>query len=247
MKRIEFDNLTLAYQRHPALHHLCASIEQGSLTAVVGPNGSGKSTLLKLITGEIRPSSGHLHRDWERRDIAYLPQLARLDHGFPLTVRDFLLSGLWRELGAFRAPRASQLERLRQALAQVGLKDFDARHLGGLSGGQLQRVLFARLLLQDRPVVLLDEPFNAIDTKTAHDLLALISLWHGQARTILVVTHDLEQAHAHFPRTLLLARELLAHGPTQEVLTTRNLATARRMCEAFDAGAELCRRDREAA
>jgi zinc/manganese transport system ATP-binding protein len=247
MKRIEFDNLTLAYERHPALHHLSTHIEQGSLTAVVGPNGSGKSTLLKLITGEIRQSSGHLRRGWERRDIAYLPQQARLDRGFPITVRDFLCSGLWRELGAFRAPRAEHLALLRLALAQVGLSDFEGRQIGGLSGGQLQRLLFARLLLQDRPVLLLDEPFNAIDAKTAQDLLALIRHWHGQDRTILVVTHDLDQAHAHFPRTLLLARELLAHGPTHDVLTPANLLSARRMCEAFDAGAELCHRDQDAA
>jgi zinc/manganese transport system ATP-binding protein len=247
MKRIEFNNLTLAYERHPALHHLSTNIEQGSLTAVVGPNGSGKSTLLKLITGEIRQSSGQLHRDWARHDIAYLPQQARLDRSFPITVHDFLCSGLWRDLGAFRAPKVADLNRLRLALAQVGLRDFEHRQISGLSGGQLQRLLFARLLLQDRPVLLLDEPFNAIDARTAQDLLALIRHWHGQARTILVVTHDLDQARAHFPRTLLLARELLAHGPTQEVLTPANLLFARRMCEAFDAGASLCHRDQDAA
>ena len=248
MPTIEFRNLTLAYQRHPAIHHLNTTVEAGTLTAVVGPNGSGKSTLLKAIMGQLRPADGALlYHGFGLHDIAYLPQQASIDRGFPIAVQDFLLSGLWQEIGAFSTPDASQHKRLQTALAQVGLQDFGKRQIGSLSGGQLQRLLFARLLLQDRRVVLLDEPFNAIDDKTAHDLLDLITRWHGEARTLIVVTHDLEQARRHFPRTLLLARELLAHGPTREVLSPDNLLAARRMCEAFDEAAVRCDRAREAA
>ncbi|HWK53490.1 MAG TPA: ABC transporter ATP-binding protein [Hyphomicrobiales bacterium] len=248
MPQIEFRNLTLAYARHPAIHHLNATVASGSLTAIVGPNGSGKSTLLKAIMGQLRPVEGELRRrGFGPRDIGYLPQQANMERDFPISVGDFLLSGLWRELGAFAAPDRAQRARLQCALAQVGLQGFSRRQLGTLSGGQLQRLLFARLLLQDRPVVLLDEPFNAIDEKTAHDLLQLIALWHGEARTILVVTHDLDQVRQHFPRTLLLARELLAHGPTAAVLEPGNLLRARRLCEAFDDKARPCRRESEAA
>jgi zinc/manganese transport system ATP-binding protein len=133
------------------------------------------------------------------------------------------------------------------ALEQVGLSGFGKRAIGSLSGGQLQRVLFARLLLQDRKVLLLDEPFNAIDERTSRELLELIKVWHGEARTILVVTHDIDQARQHFPQTLLLARELLAHGPTHEVLKPANLLAARRLCEAFDEKANLCHRSEQAA
>jgi len=248
MPAIEFRNLTLAYDRHPAIHHLNTTVESGTLTAVVGPNGSGKSTLLKAIMGQLRPVDGAmLFHGFGSRDIGYLPQQASIDRSFPITVQDFLLSGLWREIGAFAAPDRAQQERMQVAAAQVGLQDFGKRQIGSLSGGQLQRLLFARLLLQDRPVVLLDEPFNAIDEKTAHDLLDLITRWHAQTRTIIVVTHDLDQARRHFPRTLLLARELLAHGPTDEVLSAENLLSARRMCEAFDEAATRCERTQEAA
>lgn len=247
MPSIEFRNLTLAYERHPAIHHLNTVVPAGSLTAVVGPNGSGKSTLLKAITGELRPVQGEvLHHGFTPRDIAYLPQQASIDRSFPLRVDEFLLAGLWRELGAFSAPDRTQSGRLQQALTQVGLRDFSHRRIGSLSGGQMQRLLFARLLLQDRPVVLLDEPFNAIDARTAQDLLELVSHWHGEQRTIVVVSHDLEQVRRYFPHTLLLARELLAHGPTGEVLQAANLLAARRMCEAFDEDAAPCRRGRAA-
>lgn len=240
---IHFRDLTLAYDRHPAIHHLDASLPSGSLTAIVGPNGSGKSSLLKAMIGELRPAEGSIHLSgFTRQDIAYLPQQIQIDRRFPLNVLDFLSSGLWRECGSLRAPSHADRGRLLKALHQVGLQDFEHRLIGSLSGGQLQRLMFARLIVQQRPVLLLDEPFNAVDDRTARDLLALIREWHGEARTILVVTHDLEQVKAHFPNTLLLARELLGHGDTAEVLTASNLLRARRMCEAFDEQARLCRR-----
>lgn len=240
---IHFRDLTLAYDRHPAIHHLDASVPRGALLAIVGPNGSGKSSLLKALVGELRPTEGHIELSgFSRQDVAYLPQQTRVDRHFPLSVADFLSSGLWRECGVTAAPCSAARERLAVALHQVGLRGFERRLIGSLSGGQLQRLLFARLIVQERPVVLLDEPFNAVDERTARDLLSLIRDWHGESRTILVVTHDLDQVRAHFPTTLMLARELLSYGRTAEVLTATNLLRARRMCEAFDEQAALCRR-----
>jgi zinc/manganese transport system ATP-binding protein len=238
---VRFSNVTLAYDRHPVLHHVELSIPAGSLTAIVGPNGSGKSTMLKAIMGELRPVTGEIQLGrCRQQDIAYLPQLQRLDRSFPINVLDFLLSGFWQDCGAFGRLPANALARLDKALAQVGLLGFGNRQIGALSGGQMQRVLFARLLLQDKPLVLLDEPFNAVDQKTAADLLALIKAWQGQARTILVVSHDIEQAKQHFPSAILLARELVSHGASKDVLTASNLLKARQMCEAFHDDAEVC-------
>ena len=104
----------------------------------------------------------------------------------------------------------------------------------------MQRMLFARLLLQDARVIVLDEPFNAIDTKTCADLIALIRRWHGEQRTVLTALHDLELVKAHFPETLLLAREPVAWGKTADVLTPDNWTRARHMCEAFDDQAQAC-------
>jgi zinc/manganese transport system ATP-binding protein len=245
---VRFRNVTLAYERHPVLHHVDLAIPVGSLTAIVGPNGSGKSTLLKAIMGELRPVTGEIQLgQCRQQDIAYLPQLQRIDRSFPINVLDFLLSGMWRECGAFGCLPANALARLDKALAQVGLQGFAQRQIGALSGGQLQRVLFARLLLQDKPLVLLDEPFNAVDQKTAADLIALIKDWHGQARTILVVSHDIEQAKQHFPSAILLARELVSHGASHDVLTASNLLKARQMCEAFQDDADVCHVDVKAA
>lgn len=238
MPAIVLHDLTLGYDRHPAVHHLQASFPTGSLTAIVGPNGAGKSTLLKGIIGALAPLQGRIMLGPLR--IAYLPQQAEIDRSFPICVRDLVAMGLWTELGPFGAVRPDQDLRIDHALAAVGLTGFDRRPIGALSGGQMQRVLFARLLLQEADVILLDEPFTAIDAKTAADLMALVQRWHGEGRTVVAVLHDLDTVRAQFPDTLLMAREMVAHGPTAQVLTAANLLRARQMCEAFDADAPVC-------
>lgn len=129
-----------------------------------------------------------------------------------------------------------------RALTAVGLEGFEQRPVGSLSGGQLQRVLFARVLLQDARVILLDEPFTAIDSRTTADLLAVVQRWHGEQRTVIAVLHDLDLVREHFPETLLLAREPVVWSATLEVLRPEHLLRARRMCEAFDESAPVCRR-----
>ncbi|MBD3788523.1 MAG: ABC transporter ATP-binding protein [Sphingomonadales bacterium] len=238
MPAIVLHDLTLGYDRHPAVHHLDATIATGSLTAIVGPNGAGKSTLLKGIVGALTPLEGKITRDPAR--LAYLPQQAEIDRSFPISVRDLVAMGLWAEIGAFGRIRPAQADRIAAALAAVGLTGFERRPIGALSGGQMQRVLFARLLLQDAEVILLDEPFTAIDARTAADLMALVQRWHGEGRTVLAVLHDLDTVRAEFPDTLMIARELVAHGPTAQVLTAANLLRARAMSEAFDDNAPVC-------
>ena len=230
---LAFQNLSLGYDRSPAVHHLQAEIDEGSLTAIVGPNGAGKSTLLKGVTGSLPPLEGRIDvGDFSKDDIAYLPQQSEIDRSFPITVIDLVSMGLWREIGAFGQLRRQSRSRVEAAIAAVGLTGFEGRSIGSLSGGQMQRTLFARLLLQDAKLVLLDEPFTAIDAKTMADLVAVIKRWHGEGRTVLAVLHDDITVRAHFPDTLMLARELVAHGPTEKVLTAENQFRARQMCEA---------------
>ncbi|MBC8012521.1 MAG: ABC transporter ATP-binding protein [Methyloceanibacter sp.] len=239
---IIFCDLTLGYDRHPAVHHISGEVKRGALLAVVGPNGAGKSTLLKGIIGELKPLSGSLKRDG-LKNIAYLPQQIEIDRSFPISVFDCVAMGLWREIGAWRGLDADREAEVAHALATVGLVDLAHRPVGALSGGQFQRVLFARLLLQDAALILLDEPFRAVDTKTVADLIALILRWQGEGRTVLAALHDIEQVRAHFPATLLLAREVVAWGETRRVLTPANLAKSRQLVEAFDEHAEVCERD----
>lgn len=238
---IRLDNLTLGYDRHPAVHHLSGDIPAGALIAVVGPNGAGKSTLLKGLAGELRPIGGRIVlSDLPPGGLAYMPQRGEIDHSFPVSVFDMVAMGLWHEMGAFGGLARSQRERVRAALAAVGLSGFEPRPIGSLSGGQLQRARFARLMLQDAPLILLDEPFAAIDSRTVDDLVTLILGWHAEGRTILTVVHDLEQVRRHFPTALLLSREPVAFGPTAQVLTPELLARARRLSEAFDEDAPEC-------
>lgn len=238
---VAFHGLTLGYDRHPAVHHLDGAIAPGECLALVGPNGAGKSTLLKGIAGEARPIEGRIARDAPRHAIAYLPQAVEIDRDFPLGVLDLVAMGLWRRSGPWRSlTRARGV--LAEAIAAVGLSGFEDRPIGTLSGGQFQRALFARLILQDARVILLDEPFKGIDARTVDDLIALIRTWRGEGRTVIAALHDLAQVRAHFPRTLLLAREAIAWGDTLEVLTPRHLARARALSEAWDEGAAVCRR-----
>lgn len=230
---LRLQDLALAYRHTPVLRGLTGTFQPGSLTAVIGPNGAGKSTLLKGIIGLISPRRGSIRFDGARRgDIAYLPQTADLDRSFPITVLDLVSLGTWSVAGMFRRIAGNEHERVIKAINAVGLAGLENRVIGTLSGGQLQRALFARIILQDAGIVLLDEPFTAIDARTTADLLGLIHHWHDENRTVIAVLHDLEIVRAHFPETLLLAGEKIAWGPTKEVLTSANLLAARRIAEA---------------
>jgi zinc/manganese transport system ATP-binding protein len=238
---LQFRDVTLGYDRHPAVHHLDGAIADGSLVAVFGPNGAGKSTLFKGIVGLIPPLAGRIDRNGlSPREIAYLPQIAEIDRSFPISVYDMVAMGLWRSAGLTGGISRTARAKIHDAIDAVGLRGFEERSISTLSGGQMQRTLFARLLLQDARVILLDEPFNAIDAKTTADLLDLVRRWHGEKRTVLAALHDLDLVKANFPEALLLAREPVAWGQTPVVLTPDNLLKARRMCEAFDDEANEC-------
>jgi zinc/manganese transport system ATP-binding protein len=177
-------------------------------------------------TIEIRLRSG--------RQIAYLPQSAEIDRSFPATVADLVSLGHWRTRGLWGAITGPDYNAMREALEAVGLAGFENRPLDTLSGGQAQRALFARVMLQDSDVILLDEPFTAIDEKTVADLVQLVRRWHSESRTVVAVLHDIEMVREFFPQALLMAREPVAWGPVNEALKPENMLKARRMTEAWD-------------
>jgi zinc/manganese transport system ATP-binding protein len=249
---ISLHNLTVSYRQHPALHHISGQFMRGSLTAIIGPNGAGKSTLLKCIAGLVPPDGERqrtrtMHDALEihmpRHQLAYLPQRIEIDHNFPLQVRDCVLLGLWGRTGAWGRADGAQLARVDAALHAVGLEGFEYRPVGTLSTGQMQRMLFARLIVQDAQLILLDEPFNAVDNKATAALLALMLQWHREGRTVVAVLHDDALVHAHFPDTLLLARKCIAWGATADVLTATHLQHARAIAEAWDEHAPRCKAD----
>ena len=241
---IRFENVTVAYNRHPAVHHLSGSFAPGSLTAIAGPNGAGKSTLLKALMGELPLAEGTIDRGGlSMRDFGYLPQAAEIDRRFPLAVADTVMLGAWRQIGAFAGTGQAEAIRAQQAISAVGLQGFERRPIGSLSAGEFQRVLFARLLVQDARVIILDEPFNAIDARTTRDLIAIILRWHRDGRTVIAVLHDFDRIQAHFPQALLLAREAIGWGPTATTLSPANLLRARAMEESWDEHAPICAPD----
>jgi zinc/manganese transport system ATP-binding protein len=215
---IRLRDVTVRYGRRVALEGVSGEFASGSLTAVVGANGAGKSTLLAAIAGVVRVSGGAVERAARRR-LAYLPQLASIDRDFPLSLAELIMLGGWREFGAFGAPRRALQERAAAAAERVGLAERLQRPIGETSVGELQRALFARLILQDAAVVLLDEPFAAVDAETRLVLLDQVMQWHREGRTVIAVLHDLDMVGALFPATLVLARRCLAWGPTKAALS----------------------------
>lgn len=223
MTRLRAEGLTLGYGGPPILSGVNVTIPPGRMTAVIGPNGAGKSTLLKGLAGVLRPLAGRVEREGR---LAWLPQQAEIDRSFPIRVKDFVAMGLWAEVGAFRALTRGHRDRVAAALAAVGLAGQDRAVIGALSGGQMQRALFARLLLQDAAILLLDEPFAAVDERTTAELLALTRRWQLEGRTVVAVLHDLAAVRDHFDEALLIAGGILAQGPVAEVMTLTRLAQA---------------------
>ncbi len=228
---IELDQLSLGWRDRIAVRDVSGAFARGSLTAIVGPNGAGKSTLVKGIMGLVSPLRGQIRLAGDSRSqMACLPQLGELDRSFPITTYDLVAMGAWRRVGLWKRFDRAEHERVRAALEMVGLADFGPRIIGTLSGGQMQRALFARLLLHDAHTLLLDEPFAAVDRHTTEDLMVLLQDWHREGRTVIAVLHDLDMVRAYFPQALLLAGQAVAWGPTDQVLTAENLHLARHLC-----------------
>lgn len=241
---IMLKNLSVGYDRHPAVHHVSGEFATGELTAIVGPNGGGKSTLLKAMMGFLPPMSGHIDfNSVKPNQIAYLPQQSETDRHFPLSVLDVVMLGFWPKIGAFRGVSSVQREDARQALNTVGMGAFAERSIEAMSTGQWRRVLFARLILQDARVLMLDEPFAGVDIRTAHALVHILERWRNEGRTVIAVMHDLEMVREHFSQAVLIARELVAWGPTNDVLSEANLARANTLAGSWVEDAETCERD----
>ena len=213
-------DVCVGYRGGAVLTGVTGRFAPGSLTAIVGPNGAGKTSLLKGMLGLLPLRQGRIECRHARQAMAYLAQASEVDRGFPVTVEDFVALGLWSRIGGFGAVTRPLARCVRDAIAAVCLQGSERAWIGELSGGQFQRVRFARLLVQDAPVVLLDEPFAGIDAATVSDLLRLIAQWHAQGKTIIVVLHDLDIVRGHFPVTVALAGRLLAWGATHRSLAT---------------------------
>lgn len=229
---LSLTDVIVTYRRVPAVHHVTGKFLAGSLTALAGPNGAGKSTLMKALMGLVPVSDGIIYRGGlSPRECAYLPQLPEIDRSFPLSVSQTVIFGAWQRSGAFGAISGEEKSRATNAIAKVGLTGYAHAPIASLSVGQWHRVMFARLIMQDAKVILLDEPFAAVDERTTADLMQLVHVWHDEGRTVIAVLHDLNFIRQHFPQTLLIAREVVSWGNTAEALDATHIERARAMTD----------------
>jgi manganese/iron transport system ATP-binding protein len=227
---LDVQQISVRYNGHLALTDISFHLHQGERVAVVGPNGAGKSTLFKVVSGVLQPSSGVVNIFGSRPNqhvcIAYIPQRSQVDWNFPVSVADVVMMGRSAKLGPLNWPHKSDREHVRRALDTVELSDLAERQIGQLSGGQQQRMFIARALAQEAELMLMDEPLTGLDTPSQEALLNLLDTLRTQNVTIMVATHDLDQAARHFDRIMLINHRLIAFDAPQRVLQTDYLLQA---------------------
>jgi ABC-type Mn2+/Zn2+ transport system ATPase subunit len=229
---LDVRHLTVRYGHTLALDDVSFTVTPGERVAVLGPNGAGKSTLLKALVGLIRPGTGTIyvmgHQHTQCNDVAYVPQRAQVDWSFPVTVWDVVMLGRAGHIGFFRTASKRDREQVQHSLDLVQMTDLAQRQIGELSGGQQQRVFIARALAQEARVLLLDEPITGLDVRAQEEVLRIVADIHHNGVTVLIATHDLQQAADtdHYERVLLLNHRLIGAGSAREMLTAEHLTAA---------------------
>lgn len=217
---IALDAVSIHYRGHAALANASIQFSAGQSWAILGENGAGKSTLIKAAMQLKTCDAGSVHwHNLQRQDIAYLPQQAEIDRNLPITVFELAALGLWSKLRWWRRLNAEDSQQVYAALEQVGMEHAANKHIGALSSGQFQRVLFARLLLQQAKMLLLDEPFSALDSHTTNSLIQVLVSCMQQGAGVVAVLHNRDQARAYFSNSLLLSTQIIAQGATDTVLS----------------------------
>jgi manganese/iron transport system ATP-binding protein len=228
---VAFEHVSVRYDgAAPALEDVSFTLMPGERVAVVGPNGAGKSTLLKVVAGILAPSSGRAdvygYGAGGHICIGYVPQRSNVDWSFPVSVSDVVMMGRVAKIGILRQAGRSDRERVREALAEVGMQEFAKRQIGELSGGQQQRVFIARALAQEAELLLMDEPLTGLDIPSQEAIFGILDQLKREGMTVLVSTHDLQLASEKFDRLMLLKRTLVGLGRPADVLTPANLQRA---------------------
>lgn len=227
---LDVQRITVRYNGRVALDDITFHLHEGERIAVVGPNGAGKSTLFKVVAGVLPPNVGEVNIFGSRPRghvcIAYIPQRSQVDWNFPVSVADVVMMGRSAKLGPFNWPHRQDWYYVHQALKTVELSDLATRQIGQLSGGQQQRMFIARALAQEAELMLMDEPLSGLDTPAQEGLLNLLDTLQDQHVTVMVATHDLDQAARHFDRIMLLNHRMIAFDSPQKVLHTENLLQA---------------------
>lgn len=224
---ITIKDLTVSYQGQLALDKANLNINGPTITGIIGPNGAGKSTLIKALLGIIDHKGQALLKGnplkLELKQIAYVEQKINIDYNFPIKVKECVSLGLYPKIKLFQRLKTSDWGKVKQALKIVGLEDFAERQISQLSGGQFQRVLIARCLVQEAEYIFLDEPFVGIDSVSEEIIMGTLRRLKEEGKTILIVHHDLSKVTAYFDQVLLLNKRVIAFGPTEATFTKENM------------------------
>lgn len=225
---ITIKNVGVSYAMQPHVLKDCnATIEGPTITGIIGPNGAGKSTLLKAILGLIQ-SSGEILIDGEPvkkvlQKIAYVEQKSQIDFTFPITIRECVALGRTVKKKPLQRLTKEDWEKVDTAIEEVGLTDLASRQIGALSGGQFQRVLLARCMVQEAQYIFLDEPFVGIDMLSEKVIMTIIRKWKEEGKTILMVNHDLSKVKEYFDQVILVKHAIVASGKTEDVFIKKYL------------------------
>lgn len=225
---ITIKNVGVSYAMQPHVLKDCnATIEGPTITGIIGPNGAGKSTLLKAILGLIQ-SSGEILIDGEPtkkilQKIAYVEQKSQIDFTFPITIRECVALGRTVKKKPLQRLTKEDWEKVDAAIEEVGLTDLASRQIGALSGGQFQRVLLARCMVQEAQYIFLDEPFVGIDMLSEKVIMTIIRKWKEEGKTILMVNHDLSKVKEYFDQVILVKHAIVASGKTEDVFIKKYL------------------------
>lgn len=240
---LDVSHVTVRHDGRVTLDDITFHLHVGERIAVVGPNGAGKSTLFKVIAGVLQPGAGEVNIFGSRPRvhvcIAYIPQRSQVDWNFPVSVADVVMMGRSAKLGPFNWPHKSDWDYVHHALETVELSDLASRQIGQLSGGQQQRMFIARALAQEAELMLMDEPLSGLDTPSQEGLLNLLDTLRDQNVTVMVATHDLDQAARHFDRIMLLNHRIIAFDVPQNVMHTEHLLQAYGGRLKFDPGGTM--------
>lgn len=231
MNALEIKNLTVSYEQHPVIRSISVSIKPKQIVGVIGPNGAGKSTLLKAIMGLLPLDSGSISilgksAGTAKHLIAYIPQRNEVDWTFPVVVRDVVMMGRYKDIGAFKRPKKTDKDIVERSLKDIGMESYADRQIGELSGGQQQRVFLARALAQKTDILMLDEPFIGVDAATENSIWEMMRRLKARGKTILVVNHDLTNMVKKYDSLLLLNQRLVAYGKPSIVFRQENINKA---------------------
>lgn len=227
---LKVKELSVYYSDNLVLDKISLDVRNGLITGIIGPNGAGKSTLLKAILNII-PYEGSILIDAKNskqslKKIAYVEQKSNIDHTFPIKVKECVSLGTYTEMKLFQKVRNKEWKKVFEALEKVNLPEYANRQIGELSGGEFQRVLLARCLVQNAEYIFLDEPFVGIDSISEKIIMDTLIDLKNQGKTILIVHHDLSKVQNYFNDVIILNKNVIGYGDVKTAFNDTNLKTA---------------------